>query len=80
METGRIQTYIAAATLLAGLVGVYASLNARITALEAQIVSIEANQREYQATMTGEMIELIKVTHRLSGEMPRMSTDQRGPR
>ena len=80
METGRIQTYIAAATLLAGLVGVYASLGARISALEAQIASIEANQREYQATMTSELIEVIKVVHRLRGEVPRMSTDQRGPR
>ena len=80
MDTGRIQTYLTAATLLAGLVGVYASLNARITALEAQIVSIEANQREYQKTVTTELIDMIKILHQLRGEVPRMSTDQRGPR
>ena len=80
MDTGRIQTYLAAITLLAGLIGVYASLAARISALEAQIVSIEANTREYQVTMTSEMIDVIKVLHQLRGEVPRMSTDQRGPR
>ena len=80
MDPGRIQVYLAAATLLAGLIGVYASLNARITALEAQIVQIEANQREYQVTMTTEMIDVIKVLHELRGRMPAVATDQRGPR
>ena len=80
MDIGRIQAIIAAGTLLAGLVGVYASLAARISALEAQLVQIESNQREYQVTMTTEMIDVIKVLHELRGRMPAVVTDQRGPR
>lgn len=79
MDPGRIQTIIAGMTLLAGLVGVYASLNARLTTLERQVESVENQLRDDRKIVTGELIELMKMVHQMKGAMP-VNPDQRGPR
>lgn len=80
MDTGRIQAIIAAATLLAALVGVYATLNAQLSTLEARVTVLETAIREDRKIMTTEIVELLKVVHEMRGRMPPVSTDQRGPR
>ena len=79
MDAGRIQTVIAAATLLAGLVGVYASLNARLTTLERQVDSLERQVVDDRTIITGELIELLKTVHQMRGAMP-IEPHIRGPR